>query len=367
MSVRAHATVLSVQQQALGAAMLRTKVNVLTDYRLLPGGGRGLVKGIESLDEILEPFVLQPEACQAAAVRNLRSILGDARLSATARFSRLVRYLDAYLELVLTLDHVLYPPSDTVRCGSVPTYLPDGLSDLGRNPLGSAPRPRREKIRVNKRALFAQSRDLLLATLERHLGPEATVRQISRELFHHMTNHPAGAPPEDGRSVALDQLYDESYGVCRHHSLYLQVLFQVMGLESRLVKGRLNGVLHAWNAVLLGGRWHILDATNPWSRVLESASDVYLVPMEEAADPSSPIGVSLPGPSGDDRFYRPEPRMAWRVVAPEEPLREATGCNLAPDVRAAFGKVPDGPSPTSSIVHEKTSAWLDTPAHLRAH
>jgi transglutaminase-like putative cysteine protease len=343
---------LTVQQQAIGAAMLRTRHNVLVDYRLGPTGGRRLTRGVDSLDELLEPFRSSPESCQAAVVRNLRAILSDVRQSPPARQERLGRYLDAYLDLLVRLDHALFPPTEGTLVGAVPAYIPDGFSDLGRDAETGESRPGREKIRLNKARVLSQSRDILLSAIDRHLSTEGTARLVAREVALRMNARSGPALPVDGRSVALDHLYEESLGLCRHHAIYVQVLLQALGLETRMIKGWLSGGRHAWNAVVLEGRWHILDPTNPWAPALLSPFDVYLVSLEEPEeDPSQPILRLLPGPNGEERLYRADARLTWRVVPPDRPLSPKTDAWIAPP-------------PSSPDLSPLTRFDLAIPAHL---
>ncbi len=50
--------------------------------------------------------------------------------------------------------------------------------------------------------------------------------------------------------------------VCQGYALLLQRMFDMTGIPSRILCGQLNGSAHAWNLVLVDGKWLHLDATN---------------------------------------------------------------------------------------------------------
>ncbi|WP_211749720.1 transglutaminase domain-containing protein [Paenibacillus sp. Marseille-Q4541] len=49
--------------------------------------------------------------------------------------------------------------------------------------------------------------------------------------------------------------------VCQGYSLLAYKMLEESGIENRIVEGQAGGQLHAWNLVLLDGKWYHLDAT----------------------------------------------------------------------------------------------------------
>lgn len=61
----------------------------------------------------------------------------------------------------------------------------------------------------------------------------------------------------------IEKTYQEKKGICYDYSALLAAMQRSQGLPTKLVKGYASGVegYHAWNEVLIGGNWVVVDTT----------------------------------------------------------------------------------------------------------
>ncbi len=270
---------LGPQENALAYAMLYRERTATVDFVVAADGDRlhqisKLTAG--DLGRLASSFSVEPKDRLAYARESLFAINRDARLSPPERRSRIGRYLDAYSDLTLRLDHMAFPltPSGTVRSG-VPDYIPDGFVDMGRERTLNVLNRDREQIVVDKREILTKYRPLLLEIFQTDYS-RMTLEQkkthmamkIGARIWTNMTDEQklaqaGGSSPDidlGGGTVRLSRL---SEGVCRHQSLVFQVLAQAVGIKSILVKGKLNGEHHAANMIRIEDKWYICDVANP--------------------------------------------------------------------------------------------------------
>jgi hypothetical protein len=270
----------------LANAMLRDAGRLTVDYDVTTSGVRaqsGSHLPAGAMTALAAKFRTDPKDCLAHVRRNLHAIAGDTRLSPVERHERLERYLDAALSLSLTLDHIAFPPDPegVVRSG-VPTYVPDGLSDMGgESSLDDASR-HRERIRVEKAAIFRQCRPVLLSILEKQSSKRDAVERIARFVFDRVRyNLDCPAMRANGASILLEDVIAAGEGVCRHQALVTQTLLQTLGITSRLMKCQFDSIGHACNLVRIDNDWYLLDVTNPNQNVDRSFASAYLEPIPE--------------------------------------------------------------------------------------
>jgi hypothetical protein len=175
-------------------------------------------------------------------------IASDENLSTHERRERVKRYLDAYLDLIVQMDAESCIHDATKVYAGVPTYIPDGFVDMGQDGRLQKKDGRiREKVIVNKRELFAQAYDVLFGIFSQ---PAMTQRQIVDHLYYYVgkiLNRVIGTQDE-GMSIALDQaiISADKTIVCRHKAVLFQVLAQVCGISSRLMKCDLKTTETQW-------------------------------------------------------------------------------------------------------------------------
>lgn len=281
---------LSLQQNALAFGMLFDRGDAATNFREENGIRFHQNQQLQEKDLALlfEKFRSDPKKCLAYARENLLAISVDKKLGQKEREDRIRRYLDAYFDLVIKLDSAAFPPSVEIRSG-IPEYIPNGLVDMGSDPTFDAPRRSREKIVVDKKNIYIQSRELFYDIFSRDLS-RLNNNQLKNYFILRVAAHVHEKMPYnygDGingeHSVPLDRIYDKKLAKCRHHALYAQVLMQTLGLTSRLMKcdvrfGSNSGFgPHGANLVRNNYDWYLLDVTNP----------------DRKKDPGDPKGIRM--------------------------------------------------------------------------
>lgn len=183
----------------------------------------------------------------------------------------------------------------------MPSYIPDGLSDMGSDP-EIDPRMRiREKMRVNKMEFYKEAELYLLELIKNLAGgglevenPEHSERlkqYIVRYIGTVVYNHIQYDHKEEGnylnpfRSVPIAEIHKRRLGKCRHHAMFGQVLMQFMGITSRLLKcdtdlGKISGP-HVSNLVRINYKNYLLDITNPDFDPDKKSREVFLRPIPE--------------------------------------------------------------------------------------
>jgi hypothetical protein len=271
---------LSVQERALAYAMLHRIGDATIRFAMDGSGERRHTLSFtgNDYDNLKNVFAANPTTALAWARRSLVAISTDTRLSEADRSSRLDRYLDAYTDLTLRLEHNAFPASPTVRRG-LPHYIPDGYVDLGKYESLQAARGSREQIWVDKRTIFEKYKP----TLKKIFSHDYSGMSLSDSKLHMAstlalavyTELPYSQAARAGDDYIGDQrvrLSELTEGVCRHQALVFQVLGQAVGLAMRVAKGELSytdnrGIRHTsrhtTNLLQINGQWSLYDATNP--------------------------------------------------------------------------------------------------------
>lgn len=265
---------LSLQESTLASAMLHKLGDATIRYTLQGGDRIHTAPRVdrEDLSQLTEEFARDPKESLAWVRESLIAISEDNRLSEPEKSSRLDRYLDAYADLTLKLDHEAFPPSESIQVG-IPEYIPDGFVDMGGEASTHIGKRSREMIKVDKAAIFDRYKPLLKNMFSRNyegLSSDQKKRAMFTELNWGVFNEiPYNA---DHGMKGVINLGEVSEGQCRHIALTFQVLAQAVGLTSRLLKcnsfiedeeGKLQGGRHAANMVRVNSKWFILDPTNP--------------------------------------------------------------------------------------------------------
>lgn len=321
---------LTLQQRVLGFGALNKKEDAVVDYATNQRGERVHLNTIppEQYTNLVQIFKKDPKEFAAYCRLNLLKIKTDPKISPEIGRERHERYVDQYLELLLKLDHDAFPPSEQVFNG-VPDYIPDGLSDMGGDDEVDQSKRGREKIRVDKRKIFAQSKDLLheLFSIDPTKANNEQIKQyiIDRVAHYVYTQMPYDysgrgadiANPLRNQSVRLDEVRDKRLAVCRHHALYTQVLLQALGITTKLMKSELtwggnNLGPHVNNLVRVNGQWHLLDTTNP--EVVNGQGRIFHKPIPEKNPDLNSQSYTWDFKSGDTPVrYRTRNNMYYRI------------------------------------------------------
>jgi len=249
-------------------------------YTMSPGEAKKLQFVELSLAEyqrLITNFRKEPKQACAIVRQNLINIARDEVIPEADRKERLQRYLEGYLELISTLDNNAFPPDSrtTVHSG-VPSYIPDGLSDMGSDHTIDQRLRSREKIRVVKRESYKKALpDLLDAIWNlRNSKVDPASDEAKEYLAKHVLtvvkmkmpyDHKNYAVMPRTRSIGLHEFVDtgDAVSVCRHIAMESQIRLQALGIESRLLKCDLDGGGHVANLVRINHRWNLADPTNP--------------------------------------------------------------------------------------------------------
>lgn len=284
----------NLQEGVIALGMYQNKDNNTVDYSIDQNGTKKLSK-LEDMNTgmLAEKFKNDPKDTLAFGRRNLFAIMEDPNLSKEKKRDRVERYLDAFLNVQLKLDHIAFPPDETIRSG-VPEYLPDGLTDMGSDPDPDPQNRLREKIRIDKAKIFEQAKQLFTDIFSTEYLPETTDTQLKKYIVKRVAHfvyttmpydHKKASPfPNMSRSVRVSEAADQKLAVCRHHAIYSQVLLQAFGLTSRLLKCDLDSGKgarepHACNLVRVDGKWAILDSTNPDED--NGVGEVFIAPIQD--------------------------------------------------------------------------------------
>jgi hypothetical protein len=290
---------LSLQERALAYGMLHSKKGIVVSYTLDKDNNRihpHTDLGAKGFNILVDEFRNNPKDYLAIARENLFSIMKDPKLNHQERLARLSRYLDAYFKLQVKLDNQAFPPSEKVFNG-IPDYIPDGLSDMGSDPDTNPESRTREKIRVNKLKILAQSKNLFTSIFSYdflHVAPQQKNEEMKKLIAEKVGLYIYNVLPYDynnkanmkGYSVPITNYRERQLAVCRQQALYTQVLLQAFGLTSKLMKSHLsfnNGDLgsHVNNLIRINYQWFILDVTNP-EELNPQRSVVFVKPVKEA-------------------------------------------------------------------------------------
>lgn len=268
---------LSVEQGVLALGMAKDNPATVLGYR--NEGGRMKAPDQLSITEhgsLVEKFSRNPKQVLAYGRENMFAIAQDQNITPEQRNERFGRYLKAYLEMQLKLDRAAFPPDPSTIKNGVPDYIPDGLSDMGSDNELDATRRSREKIRIDKRQIFGQARELFEKVFQSDTGKMSLERRkkfiVECINYHVFTKMPYDyqnrGPINPNKSIPLHKVAEDRQAVCRHHALYTQVLLQAFGISSKLLKceldfGNGNKEPHVANLVRINGKWYLMDVTNP--------------------------------------------------------------------------------------------------------
>lgn len=272
---------LTLQEGVLAFAMIMERNNATTDYILVDNGKALSTIAKEQIPLLIEKYQHDPKKYLAIGRNNILAIMQDTNMSKEMRKERVKCYVDAFLSLQIKLDHLAFPPSDEVKEGT-PEYIPDGFSDMGTHDETDVVKRRWEKIRVDKKKIFEQSKDFIYEIFSHDYKnmsleeiKECAINEVTYFICRNMPYNLQGKKIYDyvdRKSVPLDKIFEHKLAVCRHQALYPQVLLQTFGIESYLLNCLMydsstdktpNIGGHVANLVKKYNKWFLMDVTNP--------------------------------------------------------------------------------------------------------
>lgn len=284
------------------------------------------IKTQSELAQAERRFRIDPKDFQALCRQNIFAINSDPKLPPSEKAERVKRYIDNYLDLIIKMDRVNFPPTppNHVNMG-VPDYIPDGLSDMGSDPTTDPRRRSREKIRVDKKEIFRMSKGLFYEIFSQHFeDPKSDAakmyitKMVAQYVYDQMPyDYHNRAFPRPNRTVGLHEYHQKQLAVCRHHALYTQVLLQAFGISSRLLKcevdfGAVKGP-HGSNLVRINNSWYLLDTTNP--DITPNKQEVFLRYLQEKDIDTKKMVYEwrFKKPDGQIFTYRSRNNMYWQI------------------------------------------------------
>lgn len=320
------------QQRVLANSMLHhLGARATLDYIHMPGQRYPMHAQFDEKDfvHLRDRFTRQPQQTLASARESLIAINTDNRLSENQRSRRLDRYMEAYCNLVLTLDHTVFPDTLPGRRnqGSL-HYIPDGYIDMGRSP-GA-----REQISVDKAKIFEKHYHELKELLSNDYSSMDAAAQeslLADSLSYLVTNKMRYNEKSVQRMKGIVPLHSMNEGVCRHQALEFQVLAQAIGLQSRIIKCHAkfddgDPGSHAINVVQTGDRWQLYDISVP-EKGYRGHSAYWRAGIMEVPDPTYwRDGETFEKKASQESHYRKyvvDDSNYWRIVKPEPKYRSS--------------------------------------------
>ena len=74
-------------------------------------------------------------------------------------------------------------------------------------------------------------------------------------------NYQLALTPSKERNTSVDKVLDERKGICLDYAVLMACMLRSQGIPTQVVIGHADGIYHAWNKVLLDGKWYRCDAT----------------------------------------------------------------------------------------------------------
>jgi hypothetical protein len=273
---------------------------VTTNYTIEQNGKRTLnyiEPNTEEVKQLILDYRKDPIEAAALARVNLIELARDKRIPEPERKQRLERYTQAYIDLVVKLDRLAFPPDGPgVVHEGVPEYIPDGLSDMGSQQETEPEKRSREKIRVDKADSYKKYIDDLVETYwalrNKNSDPSSSIikdyliKRTMKDVYREMPYDHKGNM-NTGKSVRIGE-YVNSYqpvAVCRHIAMETQLRFQLLGIDSRLLKCNQQTYLpHVANLVRNNGVWYLADSTQPEINLEGTLLQPYLKVIDTSRD-----------------------------------------------------------------------------------
>ena len=166
----------SMYQSYTASEVSRNDVSVvLTDKYTLSSDGKRTLQELRSLDDtkfdyVVSKFRKKPRLAHACGRDNLIGVINDRKCPKNEIDNRLSMYYDAYVSLIVKLDHQAFPSTGyyNPQYGML-KYLPDGFSDMGSSSKVVRRSNDRDKLRVDKESYYLQQKPVML-DLSKHVA-----------------------------------------------------------------------------------------------------------------------------------------------------------------------------------------------------
>ncbi|HSX16625.1 MAG TPA: EDR1-related protein [Patescibacteria group bacterium] len=291
MPVAQQEQTLTAQENTLAVAMLHRIGDATIRYAMDADSESDQVAPMLTggdFHELVGNFVSDPVESLGWARDALFAISKDESLPEQARASRLSEFLDAYFDLTIKLDQAAFSDDEPGAYHErVPSYIPDGFVDMGRDARHDPAVRDREQIWVDKREILEKYKPLLTRIFQHDYSnlsegdrPLNMSYSIAKEVYQSIPlpeNVQDGDLGLGGGKIKLSEIEE---AVCRHRALIFQVLGQAIGLDSRVIKGpRMTASSvenHAANMVRSGDKWYLVDVSNPYMTYGAQGQEIFL-------------------------------------------------------------------------------------------
>ncbi|HSX05106.1 MAG TPA: EDR1-related protein [Candidatus Saccharimonadales bacterium] len=228
-------------------------------------------------NQLIGNFATDPVGSLTWARDALFAISAEQHVPEADRSQRLSHYLDAYFDLTIKLDQAAFPAdAPGTHHEGIPSYMPDGFVDMGRDPAHDPAKREGEQLWVDKHEILTKYKPLLTRIFEHDYSDMTPAERalsmgysIAREVYQSI---PLPKIVDDKGSIGLGgdkvKLSEITEALCRHRALLFQVLSQAVGLNTRVIKGPRMGRKvenHAANFLQAGDKWYLFDVSNPYA------------------------------------------------------------------------------------------------------
>lgn len=325
----------SMYQSYAASEVSRNDVSVvLTDKYTMSSDGKRTLQELRSLDDtkfdyVVSKFRKKPRLAHACGRDNLIGVINDSKCSKNEIDNRLSMYYDAYVSLIVKLDHQAFPSTGyyNPQYGML-KYLPDGFSDMGSSSKVVRRSNDRDKLRVDKESYYLQQKPVMLdllkhvAKLREQYPNYDSKKYMAENIGIHLYNsikydYEGKLKPSPTMSITVSDVLNQGKGVCRHIALSTTTLLQLMGIESRYQKVRVNKeeAAHATCLFRSRGYWYLLDPTWIYS---DSVKGRYRVVLKELPTnkPDFNENTVWNFEIGSDMkwFLKPHNDIYWRII-----------------------------------------------------
>lgn len=280
-----------------------------------------------------EAFARDPFVVLKDQSRKMFDVFHDPNLNDEQRQEQ----LNAYFDLIESLDRAAFPPTEGVQAGAPPDYLPHGFIDMGgvdspvpherdgqpMNYVDTAALLRRHRAVFED--VFTNMHPDEFSGMERHTHYAFEVIASVAQQIHRSLPHGEPEPAERGGMLPLSTV---DVATSRQSALTAQVLLQAFGMRVRLSNSYTDGeasrtsfrplppsVPHTGNVVTVtglgGARDYMMDTHHPLQeRNGEQRPGIFYTNSQESSDRWTAIG----GGGAQQRTYRERSdEMFWAV------------------------------------------------------
>lgn len=260
---------LSLQELVIGYAILNGDCTAATSYKTKDGirYHNKTLKSNSELGNLIKTFRDNPFKAISDSISTIEEIKRDS----ASNDNRIIRYFEAYQDLLMKLDRVSFQRSESNVFSGIPSYIPDGFSDMGSDSELDSKYRNREKQYISKKDFFKNSKRFLDSIVidDEKIKSSGTIKKVVQHVQDKMPyDYVNNGSSFLGESVNMVDIVEGNKAVCRHQALYATVLLQTLGFNATLLKNHVDfteGKFGSHVATLIKGQdsYFLLDVTNP--------------------------------------------------------------------------------------------------------